>query len=145
MQQLQPNLSQMEPNDLASQRIQDLFNIFDGKELRKLSREELVLLKQKAKLFLSLTVDDETAIDGFKSSYASALLHFHFPNLIPILDRRVLSGAGIKAEISKYGQVVNIEQYYPALIDKFFGYLRDNPGKSLREYDRECFIQSINK
>jgi len=80
---------------------------------------------------------------GFKCSYASALLHFYFPNLVPILDRRVLNGIGIKVKRNKQGQVVNIERYYSALIDLFHSYLKYNPNKSLRDYDKENFVKPL--
>ena len=84
-----------------------------------------------------------TSIDGFKSSYASALLHFYFPNLIPILDRRVLQGIGIKIRTNTQGQVVQIDQYYPQLIDAFYKDLTEGSGKTLRELDKEYFIKPI--
>ncbi len=121
----------------------NIHNRFDSKRLGELSNGELKVLKEKAHSFVSLTLSDDTSIDGFKSSYASALLHFYFPNLIPILDRRVLNGAGIHAKKNSQGQVINIEQYYPNLIDKFYIYLKNNPIKSLRDYDKECFTKPI--
>ena len=84
-------------------------------------------------------------IDGFGSSYTSALLHFHFPTLIPILDRRVLNGAGINAEINAQGQVVDIERYYPELIQYFHRELRNRPEIDLRALDKELFIKPIAK
>ncbi|KAF0133202.1 MAG: Uncharacterized protein FD145_1403 [Candidatus Saganbacteria bacterium] len=116
---------------------------FGKKQLRDLTTEQLESIKTHAKTFLSLTTDENTSIDGLKSSYASALLHFYFPNLIPILDRRVLNGAKISVEKNSQGQVIDIQKHYPELIDKFYKYLKVYPEKSLRDYDKECFIKSI--
>ena len=115
---------------------------FDNKQLRDLSKEELASLKRKTSEFVNLTSGSSTAIDGVKSSYASALLHFYFPNLIPILDRRVLNGTGIK-KVKKGEQVKDIEKYYPELIENFYRYLQQNHNKSLRDYDRENFIKPV--
>jgi len=71
------------------------------KYLKDLSSEELESLKNKALSFIRLTLSNSTSIDGFRCSYASALLHSYFPNLIPILDRRVLNGMGIKVKKNK--------------------------------------------
>lgn len=116
---------------------------FGVKYLKDLSNEELESLKNKSLSFIRLTLSNSTSIDGFRCSYASAVLHFHFSNLIPILDRRVLNGVGIKVEKNKQGQVINIERYYPELITRFYNYLRDNPNKSLRDFDKENFIKPI--
>ena len=56
---------------------------FDNKQLRDLSKEELASLKRKTSEFVNLTSGSSTAIDGVKSSYASALLHFYFPKFNP--------------------------------------------------------------
>lgn len=116
---------------------------FSDKQLRDLSRGELKLLKSKAQSFICLTLDNSTAIDGFKTSFASALLHFYFPNLIPILDKRVLNGVGIDVKKNTQDQVINIEKYYPTLIDKFYIHLKANPTKSLRDYDKENFTKRL--
>lgn len=126
-----------------SENLRIIHKEFGDRQLRGLSKEELRLLKSKAQSFICLTLHNSMAIDGFKTSYASALLHFHFPNLIPILDRRVLAGVGIDAKKDTQGQVINIENYYPALIDKFYIHLKANPTKSLRDYDKENFTKRI--
>ncbi len=126
-----------------SKHLEEIDREFGNKQLRELSEEELESLKKKVQSFIQLTKNRMTAIDGFKSSYASALLHFYFPDLIPILDRRVLNGVGIEVEKNSQGQVINIEEHYPELIDKFFDYLKKNPTKSLRDYDKECFTKPI--
>ena len=68
--------------------IEDAFNL---KELSQLSNEEIMELISKVNIICNLThKDTNTKIDGFSVSYLSALLSSYFPNLIPILDRRVL-------------------------------------------------------
>lgn len=68
--------------------IEDAFNL---KELSQLSNEEIMELILKVNIICNLThKDTNTKIDGFSISYLSALLSSYFPNLLPILDRRVL-------------------------------------------------------
>jgi len=126
-----------------SELLREIDSKLGTKTLQELAREELTWLKDKARSFVCLTLDDETAIDGFKVGNASALLHFFFPELVPILDRRVLNGACIEAKLTKEGQVIDIEKYYPALVQNFYDHLRNHPSKSLRDYDRECFVKPI--
>jgi len=128
-----------------SEHLMDIYKEFGDKQLRNLLEEELESLKRKAQSFVRLTLDNNTSIDGFKSSYASALLHFYFPDLIPILDRRVLNGTGITVQKNKQGQVINIENYYPELIGRFYHHLKKNPTKSLRDYDKENFTKPMKK
>jgi hypothetical protein len=117
---------------------------FGHRNLRDLNEVELKSLQKFSAEFLTLVKKDSLfCIDGFGSSYASALLHFHFPTLIPILDRRVLNGAGINAEINAQGQVIDIERYYPELIQYFHRELQKRPEKDLRTLDKELFIKPI--
>jgi hypothetical protein len=119
---------------------------FGNRNLRDLSEIELKSLQKFSAEFLILVRKDSLfRIDGFSSSYTSALLHFHFPTLIPILDRRVLNGAGINAEINAQGQVKEIERYYPELIQYFHRELRNRPEIDLRALDKELFIKPIAK
>lgn len=122
-----------------SEQLKEINNEFKGKNLDDLTDEELNLLKKKAEKFLQTTTEESTNIYGFKSSYASAMLHFYFPDLLPILDKRVLKGVSIDTEKKSNDQVKDIKQYYPELINKFHQHLKNNPEKSLREYDEECF------
>lgn len=118
---------------------------FENNRLIDLSKEELLDLKKLTSDFLNLTHDNsEFRIDGFKNSFASALLHFYFPELIPILDRRVLNGVGIEVETNSQKQVVHIYQYYPELIDLFYNELRRRKNITLRELDKEYFIKPIS-
>jgi hypothetical protein len=106
---------------------------FGNRNLRELSEIELKSLQKFSTEFLALVRKDSLfRIDGFGSSYTSALLHFHFPTLIPILDRRVINGAGINAKINAQKQVIDIERYYPELIEYFHRELRNRPDIDLR-------------
>lgn len=87
--------------------------------------------------FAALPESPETDISGLGSSFASALLHFHFPRLVPILDRRALSGSVLGGlTVSAYGQVTNALQLYPALTDYCHQRLRLAPAMTLRELER---------
>ena len=114
---------------------------FCARELRDLSMAELEELTALVKSVLLLTGKAETAIDGFKSSYLSALIHSYFPLLIPILDRRLLVNLGIvnESNIIYGGQVRKIEGFYEALITKIYQ-LSNATGSSVRSLDKKYFI-----
>jgi hypothetical protein len=85
-------------------------------------------------------------INGFGCSFASALLHFYFPEAVPILDKRALNGAGIQGlQVDKYNNVLNLLELYPALIDACRTQLQQRPRSTLRQLDRALFIQKLNK
>ena len=114
--------------------IKELVNLDDGKTNE---------LKLHCKQFLELTTKPNSEIRGFGPSYASALLAAHFPNVIPILDRRALNGAGIKVDKDSQGQVKNIIGHYGDLIDAFRVELQKNPGMTLRQIDRRWFSKPL--
>lgn len=107
-------------------------------ELSDLGMERLIELSDK---FLALSNHSETAIDGFKSSYLSALLHAYFPNLLPILDRRLLINLGLidVSHLSTDGQVKNIATFYPQLIRKICEVCKSS-NKTIRDVDKDYFI-----
>jgi hypothetical protein len=82
-------------------------------------------------------------INGFGVSFSTALLHFYFPEVVPILDRRGLSGAGIKADVDKQGQVKKLLDWYPDLIAYCRARLRTEPSLTLRALDQSLFIQKL--
>jgi len=92
-------------------------NEFKKGNLRELEKPELDKLCNFAIRFLNLTLNRSTKIDGFGPSYASALLNIYFPDLLPILDRRVLLAAGAPdIKMNSQLQVDKIEKHYPWLI-----------------------------
>lgn len=86
-------------------------------------------------------------INGFKYSYMSALLHAYFPNLLPILDRRILINFDLvfSKDLDSTKQVKKIEQYYGSLVNKFRDILVMNDTKSIRHIDYENFILELPK
>jgi len=117
---------------------------FKEKELRELSNTQLRELCAEANGFLRLTSSKETKIDGFGSSYASALLNICFPELLPILDRRALLAAGAPdVQLDSQGQVRNIEQHYPWLIQECHRHLRRNPKLTMSQLDFELFSTAL--
>jgi hypothetical protein len=129
-----------------SDNLQKISDRFGKQNLRDLNETDLKFLQALCIEFLNLVKKDSLfRIDGFGSSYISALLHFHFPTFIPILDRRVLNGARIKADTNAQGQIIDIERYYPELIQYFHRELRNRPETELRSLDKELFIRSIPK
>jgi len=108
-----------------------------GKDLFQLTENEMKALKELALEFILLSQKEVTKINGFGSSFSSALLHAYFPNLIPILDSRVINGSGIK-KVKKKQQVVDIHKYYEELIEYFW--VRISKSKeSIRKVDQELF------
>ncbi len=93
-----------------------------------------------------LSTKPDTHIKGFGVSFCSALLHFFFPSSVPILDRRVVNGARIPgARIDTEGQITNLLDLYPSLIDHFRECLRTDSSLSVRSLDRFLFIRKIPK
>ncbi len=131
-----------EPTNILDKKLESYTEIlrsvqrqFGGRDLRELNDGELNKLIRECQGFLRLAAPGPTHIDGFGAVRTSALLHFHFPDLAPILDRRVLIGAGI-IQADEQAQ----EQHYPALITYAWRDLRANPDKTLTQLDRELFI-----
>ena len=117
---------------------------FGTLELAQLSNIQTAALIGLLENLPSYTSDAKTSIDGFKISYLSALYHAYFPNLIPILDRRVLIGTSIitKPNQLRNGQVIAIHKYFPELIMKM-QLLSRSSGKSLRELDGLNFEKAL--
>lgn len=120
---------------------------FNSKSLVDLSENELNILIQLVENMFELTESSETKIYGFSISFLSALICAHFPNLIPIIDRRVLNGFGMKnLKLNSSQQVTNMKDLFPDLIKKMQTILKEaNEKKSLRDLDKELFIKPITK
>lgn len=120
---------------------------FSGKYLSELNLEETEKLCNLIQEIILLT-QSENAIDGFKVSYLSALLHAHFPNLIPILDRRILINLNLvnskDLSNSKPKQVKKIENFFVKLILELKQHQIELK-MTLRELDRYYFIQELPK
>ena len=128
-----------------SKQFQSIDKEFKDPNLASLNSDQLDALKIMAKAcFLLTNKNSDFKIDGFSASYLSALLNAYFPNLIPILDRRVLINSAIvnPGDINNQGQIVNIERHFPALLDHFFKRCKDE-NKSIRKIDKELFIIEI--
>lgn len=119
--------------------------IFGQKNMGLLDQQGVDRLIELCDGFLTLTKSTKSNIRGFGPSYASALLAAHYPDLIPILDRRVLNGAGIQRKLNSDKQVKNIEQYYGELIRACWAQLRTHAGMSLRELDKQWFVKAIEE
>ena len=98
-------------------------------------------LSAEAIAFLSLTEQDETAISGFRASYASALLAAYFPRTLPVIDRQVLRGASIDHDVDAGSEVLKIAKHYPTLLKRFLAELEIRPDLSVRTLDREWFFR----
>ena len=118
---------------------------FENKKLNKLNNNEILELSNFADRLIKLTdAKSVNKIDGFSVSFLTTLLHFYFPNLYPILDRRVLNGLKLitDKDLDKQGQVKNLKDFYPKLIIEFG---QKTEYKTIRELDRELFITKFSK
>ena len=123
----------------------NIHETFGNKNLSTLKESEVHNLLRLIVEVIDLSKKRETGIDGFKSSYLSALLHSYFPNLIPILDRRLLINLGLVEKIEQLNnqkQVKHIEDYYPDLI-KTVQKKSIELEKSVRELDEIYFKQEL--
>lgn len=112
--------------------------------LGKVSEASYGGLRDDIVAYVSLPMRNRYHIKGFAHSFVSALLHFHFPNLVPILDKRALNGCGIQGlKVGYGGNVTNMVELYPHLIDEFRSKLVADPSASLRSIDRGFFVQKL--
>ena len=96
--------------------------------------------------FVSLPHTEDFKIFGLGCSFASALLNFQFPDLVPILDKRAINGSKIEgAIVDKNGNITNLLNIYSALIDYFRAILKKDSAQTLRNLDRELFIQELRR
>lgn len=96
--------------------------------------------------FVGMAQRVDARINGFGVSLSSALLHFYFPTLVPILDRRVVNGANIQGlKVDAQDQVINLLDLYPSLIDYFRARLRATTKLTLRSLDRRLFSQELRR
>jgi hypothetical protein len=88
-------------------------------------------------------------IDGFSTSYLSALLNAYFPKLIPILDRRVLINLHLvnDNDLDSQAQIKNIINFYSPLIKKTQE-ISKKTGNDVRQIDKtyftKCIIRSLS-
>ena len=116
------------------------------RSLKDLDDNEFATVREQTVAFAELSQLDVADINGFGVSFASALLHFYFPESVPILDRRALSGAAIEGiEVDAQNQGTNLLEQYPALIDPIRRRLRADPKLTLRSLDRFLFIQELRR
>lgn len=123
-----------------SRQLSELGKLVADRDLRQMF-QAVEQLSAEAIAFLSLTEQDETAISGFRASYASALLAAYFPQTLPVIDRQVLRGADIDHDVDASGQVLKIAKHYPALLKRFLAELQIKPDLSVRTLDRQWFIR----
>lgn len=115
-----------------------------GSSLGILKETDYERIKNAIVGFATLPEQKVADISGFGCSFASALLHFHFPLLVPILDKRALNGSDLKGlTVDKQGNVTNLLELYPALIDYFRSRLKKDSQLKLRDLDRELFIKKL--
>lgn len=117
-----------------------------GLSLRDLDDKEYLRARKRMIAFAKLPKFRAANINGFGVSFTSTLFHFYFPNLVPILDRRALNGAGIEGiEADNSDQVKNLLELYPLLIDYFRNRLQNEAYLTLRSLDRSLFMQELRR
>jgi hypothetical protein len=124
--------------------LRQINNEFGLASLSELSNQSVEMLIELANGFLDLRKKTDTAIDGFKASFLSTLLHIYFPNLYPILDRRLLLNLDLiePVHLNKARQVKDIGNFYHQLIWKVRE-IQQNSNKSIREIDNEYFVKPL--
>ena len=102
--------------------------------------DRLPELTEQGQAFLDLTQTAGSCISGFGISWASALLALNFPDLFPILDRRVLNGLGLlrSGDLNDAKQVKDRISFYPQLIERMAERAASGGG-SLRKLDEALF------
>lgn len=144
------NASITEPEDTLGKKLKSYEKVLceiaknlDGKTLSQLNERETADLIRLCKNVTDLTKASNTKIRGFGASYASALLSAHFMNVIPVLDRRILNGAGIKVKYNSQKQVKDIAQYYGVLIKACQSELLKRHNLTLRGLDKKWFTKAL--
>jgi len=127
----------LKPYSLVLRKIDDEFK---GRQLCSLTIIETNRLIDLVSDLVTLCSLFDSNIDGFKSSYLSALLHSFFPKLIPILDRRLLINLELVSQTDLLGtkQVKKIDTFYPQLIFKVRE-LSIEFSATVRQLDHEYF------
>lgn len=127
-----------------SKSLNDLLILYDGTFLQHFSKEEVNELSDQCFKFICLTKNDSLRIRGFGVSFASALLNAYLPNVVPILDRRVLNGMGnMHVSTNLSGQVKNIENHFRDLILYFHKTLSNGANRTLEDLDFELFKKHL--
>lgn len=128
---------------IYSQILMEIWEKYKDKRLQDIHCDKVNELGCSALNFLNLTAkSNESNIDGFGASYASALLNVYFPKLLPIIDRRVLNGSEIEVNLTSNNQVVNIKSYYKEYLLYCYKKLKNSDGK-LEELDLELFSKPL--
>lgn len=121
-----------------STRLRRIAEEFNNRRLENLGENQLKELIGLSSEFLALTKEHDTKIDGFDAIRAAALLHFYFPNLLPIMDRWVIRAVCPLSKNEKpniFTYILLIKEYRKDLKKKC------NKRKSLRDLDKIYFIK----
>lgn len=124
-----------------AKKLHDIEDTYGSRSLASLSADEVNELIQIIKSTCKLADKGATTkISGFGVSYLSALLAAYFPDLIPILDRRILNGLGMlqQSDVQKSGQVKRLDSRFRDLIKRVHQELNTR-SISIRELDQELF------
>jgi hypothetical protein len=114
--------------------------------LKDVHDSDYALARSRMVAFVAMAQSSRAKINGFGVSFSSALLHFYFPALVPILDRRAVNGAGLNGiKVDGQDQVTNLLELYPALIDCFRARLKADAKLTLRSLDRHFFSQELRR
>jgi hypothetical protein len=128
---------------IYSKKLKDIETKFNWKFLYSLNESETKDLIEIAMQMIDISNNMYYKIDWFGSSYISALLNSYFPNLLPILDRRLLCNLNVitKDDLDSQRQVKNIECFYWKLILEFQSQINENI--TIRYVDNTYFIKKL--
>ncbi|WP_116125849.1 hypothetical protein [Lewinella sp. IMCC34183] len=126
-------------------RMDAIRNEFGTMGLANLSNQQRASLVKMVKKTLELSSNEQFCIRGFGPSYLSALLHAHFPDLIPIIDRRILINTRRvkRKDVNSQLQVKSIPDHVGPLISWFHDALQSGQA-SMRDLDRAQFIKPLD-
>ena len=120
--------------------LQKIVVSFGQFQLRDLDVPQVDALGKMARSFLDTTLSEGQKIDGFGPAYASAVLAAHLPDLLPVIDKWVLNGAGL-LKAQKKVPVENIETHYEEFLRLCWLELNKHKQSSLRQLDFKWYTK----
>lgn len=125
-------------------KLREINQNWGNQALGQLDQGQVHSLSDQLCSFIEMTEAPDTKITGFGVSWATALLALQFPDLAPIMDRRVLKQLKLDP-IQTYksaGRLAYNSDLYRKLLVRMHQELKSK-GKSLREMDKFLFSQPM--
>jgi hypothetical protein len=123
--------------------LKNIYDEFPNASLSRLDSAGEKKLIEHCKKLVALPEQEDSKIEGLGPSYASALGAAHFPELIPVLDRRAVNGAGIpNVRWYENGQPKDLESHYESLIKHCKKRIGKGRNQRLRDLDKKLFSKA---